>query len=107
VEVPPQGAAIELSGQPGIWAAIKLLSSMDPVDISLVASNAKCVIIVSIIISCLMGGFEGKKILKNFLDVISSDDLNIEFSTASLITSTSLNFKFVYKRRQHLNFHGQ
>ena len=49
-EVPPQGAAIELSGQPGIWAAIKLLSSMEPVDFSLVASNAKYVVFLIVVV---------------------------------------------------------
>ena len=39
--VAPKGAAVELTGLPGVWAAIQYLSSHEPRDFSLISSHAK------------------------------------------------------------------
>jgi Vacuolar sorting protein 39 domain 1 len=41
LQVAPKGAAIELTGLPGVWAAIQYLSSHEPRDFSLISSHAK------------------------------------------------------------------
>lgn len=38
---PPVGAAMELRGRPGAWAAIKYLTSITPLDFDLVATHCK------------------------------------------------------------------
>lgn len=41
LRIGPKGAAIELTGLPGVWAAIQYLSSHEPRDFSLISSHAK------------------------------------------------------------------
>ncbi len=41
LKMAPKGAAIELTGLPGVWAAIQYLSSHEPRDFSLISSHAK------------------------------------------------------------------
>lgn len=41
LKVKPRGAAIELTGLPGVWAAIQLVSSHEPRDFSLISTHSK------------------------------------------------------------------
>jgi hypothetical protein len=41
---PPQGAAVELKGMPGVWAAVKYLTSMDSPDFQLVSAHSKWIL---------------------------------------------------------------
>ena len=41
LKVKPQGAAIEMAGLPGVWAAIQLVSSHEPRDFSLISIHSK------------------------------------------------------------------
>jgi hypothetical protein len=38
---PPAGAAAELRGMPGVWAAVRYITALDPADPDLVSSHAE------------------------------------------------------------------